>query len=147
MLYLLIPSLLAFAPNPNQGIEPQRIYPSSNYTYQRHLEQQIFWQQFLHDSNSSWNVRFDETTGYPLRATGKGISFGNDFTEKNILEKSNSFVAQHKELFHPKNLSEPQITYNNTRHAYFVHYDQKANLKTPIYDDIHNKHISFAKVF
>ena len=47
MLYLLIPSLLAFAPNPNQGIEPQRIYPNSNYTYQRHLEQQIFWQQFL----------------------------------------------------------------------------------------------------
>ena len=147
MLYLLIPSLLAFAPNPNQGIEPQRIYPNSNYTYQRHLEQQIFWQQFLHDSDSSWNVRFDETTGYPLRATGKGISFGNDVTEENILEKSKSFVARHKELFHPKNLSEPQIAYNNTRHAYFVHYDQKATLKTPIYDDIHNKHISYVKVY
>ena len=93
MLYLLIPSLLAFAPNPNQGIEPQRIYRKSNYTYQRHLEQQTFWQKFLDETNSSWNVRFDEATGYPLRAMGKGISFGNNLTEKDMLEKSNSFVV------------------------------------------------------
>ena len=28
-----------------------------------------------------------------------------------------------------------------------MHYDQKATLKTPIYDDLHNKHISYVKVY
>ena len=41
MLYLLIPSLLAFAPNPYQGIEPQRS-SQFNYTYQRHLDNKYF---------------------------------------------------------------------------------------------------------
>jgi hypothetical protein len=147
MLYLLIPSLFAFAPNLNQGIEPQRIYSQVHHTYQRHLQQQMFWQTFLEDSQSDWDVRFDEVTGYPLRAIGKGISFGNRLTKEDLLEQSNLFVSKHESLFHPKELSTPQIAFNHTRQAYFVHYDQRVLLHRPIYNNVHQKEISSIKVY
>ena len=124
MLYLLIPSLFAFAPNPTQGIEPQRIY-EYNTSHQSILQKQPFWEEFVKNTKLSWDVRFDEVTGYPIRATSKGIVFPNILTEQDVLEKSNQFLTDNASLFHPKYLNKPNISYSETRKAYFVHYDQQ----------------------
>ena len=149
MFYLLLPSLYAFAPNPTQGIEPQRLYQEHS-SYQRILEKQSLWTDFLFQTQSTtsdWNVRFDEVTRYPLRVTGKGIDFGNIKTEDDVLEQANYFLSDHPNLFIPKEHATPKIAYNSTRQAYFIHYDQKVSLQNPIYNDVDQKDISSVVVY
>ena len=104
-----MPSMLAlalFAATPSgafqpenltsQGMEPTRIFHTHTLTQSR-LARQPAFQQFLDTDGAGWRARFDEDTGAPLRAWGRGIAMPSD--ERALIAELSALLDRHHELF------------------------------------------------
>ena len=125
VLLLSLP-VLAFAPGPglHTFAEPARIR-GFDPRQQDRLEGSAEWQEFSRGGGAGWKARFDEATGQPFSASGRGIDLGAVSSGSGALSATYAFLSSHETLFGVKTSRLPgDAAYNPDLDAWYVHLDQ-----------------------
>ncbi len=84
---------------PAMGLAPQRVM-RFHQGEQARISQQLAWQRFQDGPGAGWSARFDERTGLPYRAWGKGIDLqlGATPTAATVEDRVRAVLADHPGL-------------------------------------------------
>ena len=97
----LVASVPAAAVSPDghdHGMEPTRVH-AYNVQTQLTLRDSVSWQAFTQGEGETWIARFDEVTGEPLRAWGRGIDVGPLNSEADAINAVRAFVGRNAQAF------------------------------------------------
>lgn len=133
-LALIGPAALAFQPleqapshddehahGDHGAMEPTRIY-SFDIEVQRTLRASTAWQDFVQGEGAGWTVRFDEATGEPLRAFGKGLDVGVIDTPEDAVRAVRAFLGRNAAAFNisPKALGQGRASYSEDAATWYI---------------------------
>jgi MYXO-CTERM domain-containing protein len=150
-VFLLSLPVSAFSPDPDLhiGIEPSRLLHFTPQKQSR-LRGASSWQGFTASAGKGWQVRFDEFTGQPHSAWGKGIALGATGTAEEAVAAAAGFFSGHDAVFGGKAsiLSGGRASQNTELDAWYVHFDQLVEVEGGV-DDIGGSytHVSHAEVW
>ena len=135
-----------FGSLPAAGLSHQRVMRYSPGKQAR-LHQAPAWQQFLQAEGQGWQARFDERTGLPYRAWGRGIPLQSVASEAEVEASVRAILQRHPELFggDPAQLALGRIGHVARTDTWYLRLDQ-LHQGRPVYRASVEARVRFGKL-